>query len=148
MVMTIDAAIDGATARFSIRDLCDAFDVTPRALRFYESQGLLEPERDGQKRIYDGRDRARLQLILRGKRFGFSLAEIRELLDLYDLGDGQVTQLEQTLATAQQKRGEMQAKRDDLDAALSELDAQIAVVQRMLSDRLTDTPAPAAQGRA
>lgn len=142
------ALVIGATttARFSIRDLCDAFDVTPRALRFYESQGLLEPERDGQRRIYDGRDRARLQLILRGKRFGFSLAEIRELLDLYDLGDGQLTQLEQTLATAQQKRDEMLAKRDDLDAALSELDAQIALVERMLSERVVaEAPTTARQ---
>ncbi len=73
----------------TIREMCDAFDVTPRTLRFYEAKELLFPIREGQKRLFTRRDRARLKLILRGKRFGFSLEEIRQLLDLYDTGDGQ-----------------------------------------------------------
>lgn len=121
--------------QFSIRDLCDAFDVTPRALRFYEAQGLIFPERDGQRRIYDLRDRARLQLILRGKRFGFSLAEMRELLDLYDLGDGQYTQLAQTLETAKVKLGELEARRREIDDAIADLKAQISLVARMVEER-------------
>ena len=77
----------------TIREMCTAFDVTPRTLRFYEAKELLFPERQGQKRLFTKRDRARLKLILRGKRFGFSLEEIRQLLDLYHMGDQQQTQL-------------------------------------------------------
>jgi DNA-binding transcriptional MerR regulator len=84
----------------TIREMCDAFDVTPRTLRFYESKELLFPRRVGQKRLFTRRDRARLKLILRGKRFGFSLEEIRQLLDLYYVGDQQATQLEATLDVA------------------------------------------------
>ena len=73
----------------TIREMCDAFDVTPRTLRFYEQKELLFPRRDGQKRLFSKRDRGRLKLILRGKRFGFSLEEIRQLLELYDVGDQQ-----------------------------------------------------------
>lgn len=120
---------------FSIRDLCDEFEVTPRALRFYESEGLLSPQRAGQRRIYGQRDRARLKLILRGKRFGFTLAEIGGLLDLYDLGDGQVTQLERTLATAYEKRAELVDKQRALEAATAELDEQIDLVERLLQER-------------
>ncbi len=77
----------------TIREMCDAFDVTPRTLRFYEAKELLFPIRGGQKRLFTKRDRARLKLILRGKRFGFSLEEIRQLLDLYHMGDQQQTQI-------------------------------------------------------
>ena len=85
-----------STELMSIRQMCDAFEVTPRTLRFYEAKELLQPLREGQKRLFSKRDRARLKLILRGKRFGFSLEEIRQLLDLYDLGDGQITQMTRT----------------------------------------------------
>jgi DNA-binding transcriptional MerR regulator len=81
------------TDQMTIREMCEAFDVTPRTLRFYEAKELIFPFRDGQKRLYSKRDRARLKLILRGKRFGFSLEEIRQLLDLYHMGDSQQTQL-------------------------------------------------------
>ena len=81
----------------TIREMCDSFDVTPRTLRFYEAKELLFPVRQGQKRLFTRRDRARLKLILRGKRFGFSLEEIRQLLDLYDMGDQQNTQLRRTV---------------------------------------------------
>lgn len=131
-----EAAAESADQTYSIRDLCQKFDVTPRALRFYESQGLLSPRRDGQKRIYNNRDLARLKLVLRGKRFGFTLAETREHLDLYDLGDGQVTQLRRTLDTAVEKLAELEDKRCDIEEAIDELQAQMALAQRMLDDRI------------
>ena len=110
---------------FSIRDLCDAFDVTPRALRFYESQGLINPQRDGQRRIYTLRDRARLFLVLRGKRFGFSLAELRELLDLYDAGDRQYKQLVATLDSCYGKLEMLEERRRELSDAIGELETII-----------------------
>ena len=88
------------TDTLNIREMCEAFDVTPRTLRFYEAKELLFPIRQGQKRLFTKRDRARLKLILRGKRFGFSLEEIRQLLDLYHMDDGQETQLSKTYELA------------------------------------------------
>ncbi|MEM0943342.1 MAG: MerR family DNA-binding transcriptional regulator [Pseudomonadota bacterium] len=122
---------------YTIGDLCKEFDVTPRALRFYEYKELLSPIREGQKRLFTVRDRARLKLILRGKRFGFSLAEIKDLLDLYHLGDGQVTQLAAALETAERHRIELIAKRDELEVAIADLDAQMRVAQSMLSEKST-----------
>ncbi|MBX2854520.1 MAG: MerR family DNA-binding transcriptional regulator [Rhodobacteraceae bacterium] len=130
--------IDCGATQFSIRELCDAFEVTPRTLRFYESQELLSPRREGARRVYSLRDRARLRLILRGKRFGFSLAEIRELLDLYDMGDGQLLQLEKTLTSAYEKRDQLEAKRRDLNAAIEDFDQQIRVIERMLAEKKSD----------
>lgn len=129
----------GAMGRtYSIRELCDAFDVTPRALRFYEDQGLIAPTRQGQQRIYSGRDRARIKLILRGKRFGFSLAEVRELLDLYDLGDRQVTQLQASLDKGREKLALLRERQADISAAIDELQDHITLVENMLTDRLPD----------
>ena len=91
--------------KMTIREMCDAYDVTPRTLRFYESKELLFPIRDGQKRLFTKRDRARLKLILRGKRFGFSLEQIRQLLDLYHVGDQQHTQLQRTYDNCQRASG-------------------------------------------
>ncbi|MCG7860418.1 MerR family DNA-binding transcriptional regulator, partial [Flavihumibacter sediminis] len=96
----------------TIREMCDAYDVTPRTLRFYEAKELLFPIREGQKRLFTKRDRARLKLILRGKRFGFSLEEIRQLLDLYDMGDQQATQLQRTFEVAQARLQDMVEQRD------------------------------------
>ena len=110
----------------TIREMCDAFEVTPRTLRFYEAKELLFPLREGQKRLFTRRDRARLKLILRGKRFGFSLEDIRQLLDLYDMGDQQKTQMAETLKLARQRLREMERQRDELDLAIGELAAQIA----------------------
>ncbi len=110
----------------TIRELCDAFDVTPRALRFYEAKELLFPMRQGQKRLYSRRDRARLKLILRGKRFGFSLEDIRQLLDLYDVDDTHETQLAETLDAARKRLADMEQQRDELDQAIAELDEMIA----------------------
>lgn len=120
---------------FSISELCHEFDVTPRALRFYEYKELLAPIRDGQKRLFTNRDRARLKLILRGKRFGFSLAEIKDLLDLYEADRSQVTQLSATLDAAQRHREELTVKRDELNDALADLDEQIRLIQEMLEQK-------------
>ena len=109
----------------TIRDMCAKFDVTPRTLRFYEQKELLFPIRDGQRRLFTKRDRARLQLILRGKRFGFSLEEIRQLLDLYHMGDSQQTQLAQTYELAKKHLDDMIAQRDELNEAIEELKTQM-----------------------
>ncbi|MEO0362108.1 MAG: MerR family DNA-binding transcriptional regulator, partial [Pseudomonadota bacterium] len=103
---------------YSIGELCAEFEVTPRTLRFYEQRELLFPIRDGQRRIFTQRDRARLKLILRGKRFGFSLENIRQWLNLYDLGDGQMTQLTTWIEHARTQMGELAAQRDELEDAM------------------------------
>jgi DNA-binding transcriptional MerR regulator len=117
----------------TIREMCEAFVVTPRTLRFYEAKELLSPIRQGQKRLFTKRDRARLKLILRGKRFGFSLEEIRQLLDLYDTGDQQQTQLVKTYEIAQQRLSEMVAQRDELNQAIGELEEQLRWGEKMIS---------------
>ena len=109
----------------TIREMCDLFEVTPRTLRFYEQKELLFPLRDGQKRLFTRRDRARLKLILRGKRFGFSLEEIRQLLDLYETDDQQEVQLARTLEVAERHLREMQEQRAALDEAIRELETQM-----------------------
>jgi DNA-binding transcriptional MerR regulator len=114
------------TDTMNIRDMCEAFDVTPRTLRFYEAKELLFPIRQGQKRLFTKRDRARLKLILRGKRFGFSLEEIRQLLDLYHMDDGQEAQLSKSYELAQQHLADMEAQKAELEEAISELKAQMA----------------------
>ena len=108
-----------------IRDMCEAYEVTPRTLRFYESKELLSPIREGQKRLFTKRDRARLKLILRGKRFGFSLEEIRQLLDLYDRDDTRLTQLSRTYEIAQARLQDMIARRDDLNEAIADLENEL-----------------------
>ncbi|GHF61053.1 MerR family transcriptional regulator [Seohaeicola zhoushanensis] len=117
----------------TISEMCEAFDVTARTLRFYEAKELLSPIRQGQKRLFTKRDRARLKLILRGKRFGFSLEEIRQLLDLYQMGDQQHTQLQRTYEVAQQRLGEMERQRDELTAAIDELKEQLEWGRQMIA---------------
>jgi len=113
------------TETLTIRQMCDAFDVTPRTLRFYEAKELLFPIREGQKRLFTKRDRARLKLILRGKRFGFSLEEIRQLLDLYHMGDQQQTQIARTYEIARDRLADMISQRDELNEAIDDLKDQI-----------------------
>jgi DNA-binding transcriptional MerR regulator len=129
------------TDQMTIREMCEAFDVTPRTLRFYEAKELIFPFRDGQKRLYSKRDRARLKLILRGKRFGFSLEEIRQLLDLYHMGDSQQTQLQRTYETALAHLKAMEAQRDELNEAIEELRDQIKWGERELAARRSKAPA-------
>ena len=114
------------TEHMTIREMCDTFAVTPRTLRFYEQKELLFPQRDGQKRLFTRRDRARLKLILKGKRFGFSLEDIRQLLDMYDAGEGETAQLARSYELAEARLKQMQAQRDELDASIAELKNQMA----------------------
>lgn len=120
---------------FGIADLSEEFGVTARALRFYEDEGLISPERRGTMRVYSHRDRARLAWILRGKRVGFSLGEIRELLDLYDLGDGRRVQRTATIARCRDRIALLEAQKNDIDAAIAELNQFIALVEPSLTDQ-------------
>lgn len=117
----------------TIREMCDAFGVTPRTLRFYEAKELLFPIRDGQKRLFTKRDRARLKLILRGKRFGFSLEEIRQLLDMYYIGDQQATQLIKTYEIASERLSDMVRQRDELNTAIADLEEQMRWGEKMIA---------------
>lgn len=121
----------------TIRQMCDAYDVTARTLRFYEAKELLFPIREGQKRLFTKRDRARLKLILRGKRFGFSLEEIRQLLDLYYIGDQQHTQLTKTYEVALTRLSDMEQQRAELDIAISELKEQLEWGRKMIDAHQT-----------
>lgn len=109
----------------TISDMCANFDVTPRTLRFYEAKELLSPLRIGTRRLFTKRDRARLTLILRGKRFGFSLEDIRQLLDLYDRDGSQETQLIRTYDVARARLAQMEQQRAELDEAIAELKGQL-----------------------
>ncbi|MEM9343754.1 MAG: MerR family DNA-binding transcriptional regulator [Pseudomonadota bacterium] len=121
----------------TIREMCDAFDVTPRTLRFYEQKELLSPIREGTKRLFTRRDRARLKLILRGKRFGFSLEEIRQLLNLYDKGDQQFSQITQAYEVAKRRLTDMVRQRDDLNDAISDLQEQMRWGEEMIASLTT-----------
>jgi len=123
---------------FTVTQLCREFEVTPRALRFYESKGLLHPAREGMRRRFDHRDKARLSLILRGKRFGFSLAEIGELLDLYETDNTQVSQLTRTLEVAERRMDDMRRQRDELTIAIEELQTQMDFVGGLLNNKKSD----------
>lgn len=125
----------------TIREMCESFGVTPRTLRFYESKELLFPIREGQKRLYTARDRARLKLTLRGKRFGVALEDIRQILDLYDGQGGAEAQLRRSNEVAQQRLTEMVAQRAELDAAIAELRAQIAWGESALDTRRASSAA-------
>ena len=105
----------------SISDLAHEFEITTRTIRHYEDEGLLSPARKGQSRLFSNRDRVRLKLALRGARLGFTLAEIRELFDLYDLGRGEKLQLEQFLAKLQKRRDYLKQQREDIDVMLEEI---------------------------
>ena len=117
----------------TIRQMCDAFDVTPRTLRFYEAKELLFPRREGQKRLFTRRDRARLTLILRGKRFGFSLEEIRQLLDLYDGEGGEQAQVGRAVELGRAKLLELQRQREALGLAIEDLQDQLNQAEQRLA---------------
>ena len=118
----MDSLAGRSDARYAIGELCEAFGVTPRALRFYEDEQLIAPERRGTARLYSDRDRARLSWILRGKRVGFSLSEIREMLDLYDLGDHRQTQRRVTIERCRQRIAALKRQKDDIDTTIAELE--------------------------
>lgn len=120
-----------AREHFTISDLTAEFGLTARALRFYEDEGLIAPARQGLSRVYSKRDRARLAWIMRAKNVGFSLTEIKEMIDLYDLGDGRVEQRRVTVARCKQQVERMQAQRADIDAAIKELTDFITLVENI-----------------
>jgi DNA-binding transcriptional MerR regulator len=120
---------------FTITDLSEEFGITPRTIRFYEDEGLISPARSGLNRIYSRRDRGRLALILRGKRVGFSIKEIREMLDLYDLGDGQVEQARHLIAKSQDRIAALERQREDIDQAISELKEGCRGAEKLLRKR-------------
>ena len=114
---------DPAQEQFSISELSQEFDVTTRAIRFYEDEGLLEPQRQGRQRVYSGRDRVRLKLILRGKRLGFSLSEIGDIIDMYDSEPGEVGQLQYFIEKISVRQKALKQQRDDIEVTLKELDS-------------------------
>ena len=128
---------------YGIGELCHEFDVTGRTVRYYESCGILRPTRDGQRRLFGEGDRVRLRLALRGRRLGFSLAEVKEMLDLYDREGGEVAQLERTLAYGRAKLEELETKRKEVEEAIAELRAW----QHLLGSRLRSAQRDADSGR-
>ena len=119
---------------YSIGDMCESFGVTARALRFYEDEKLIAPERRGTARIYSERDRARLTWILRGKRVGFSLDDIRQMLDLYDIGDQQQTQRRVTLERCLERIAALKRQKDDIDTTIAELEEFVVQLTASLGD--------------
>ncbi len=120
---------------FGIRELAREFDVTTRTIRFYEDKGLLQPARDGQRRVYTARDRVRLRLIMRGKRLGFSLDEINEMFILYDVDPTEVTQLRRFLEKIADRKAMLERQREDIDETLSEITRIEAQCRSLLDEK-------------
>ncbi len=117
---------------YSITELTNEFGITTRTLRFYEGEQLLNPQREGRKRLYTSRDRARLILILRGKRLGLSLAEIREIIEMYDFAPGESAQIQRLLECIAKHKAQLRAKRQDIDEILLEMaDVEAVVYERL-----------------
>ncbi len=138
--LDVDDGLYPKGSMFSIGDLSREFDVTLRTLRFYEDRGLLNPKRDGLNRLYSRRDRARLKLVLMGKRVGFSLTEIKDMLDLYDLRDGQVSQLRVALGRFNEQISILERQKKDIEQALTELRRTTAVVSGLLKEKEGKAP--------
>ena len=137
LVSDLAAGTDAGAPRgrdiFTIRDLTKEFGVSARTLRFYEEKGLLEPARRGEQRLYSRRDRARLAYVLAGKTVGFSLEEVREMLDLYDLGDGQATQLKVALAKFAERIERLTRQKSEIDRVIAELTRASEVMNSKLA---------------
>ena len=147
--MTIQSTLAGsaedAARLYSIGDLSGEFGISPRAIRFYEDQGLLRPQRIGGNRVYTHRDRARLTLVLRGKRLGFSLADIKELLNLYDVDPEHVEQLRAALAKGRQRIAALERQQSEIAATLRELRELEAMALARLEEKGAHDGAPAAR---
>jgi len=144
-------ACEPSDASFTITDLAREFDITPRAIRFYEDQGLLAPDRQGpggRRRVYSPRERTRLKLTLRGKRLGLSLGEIKEILDLYESPRDTVPQLERFLASLAQHRAVLTQQLDDLNAQLAEIDQHEHQCRRLLENAHAGTVKPPKRRKA
>ena len=126
---------DGMETTYTITELSREFNVTPRAIRFYEDQGLLSPTREGRRRIYSRRDRVRLKLILRGKRLGFQLSETRALFELYDSDHGALGQMQYFLEKIHERREILEQQRRDIEAVLSELEVAERSVREALRSK-------------
>ena len=130
------------SATYTISDLAREFDVTTRTIRFYEDQGLLSPRRDGTSRIFSARDRVRLKLALRGKRLGFSLAEIRELFELYDISRDEQRQLQEFLARLERRRAHLEQQREDIEVMLNEINFFAGQCRRLLKEQASEAVTP------
>ena len=139
LVADLAAGSDAGAPRghdvFTIRDLAKEFGVSARTLRFYEEKGLLDPARRGEQRLYTRRDRARLAYVLAGKAVGFSLEEVREMLDLYDVGDGQVTQLKVALTKFDERIERLERQKSGIDSVIAELTRASAGMRAKLAAR-------------
>ncbi len=120
---------------WGIAELASEFGVTTRTIRFYEDKGLVTPERRGQRRVYHARDKVRLQLIMRGKRLGFSLEEIRAMIDMYDADPSEVSQLQLFLDKLRERKSQLTAQREDIDQVLAEIADREAQCERLLEDK-------------
>ncbi len=125
---------------YTITELAREFDITTRAIRFYEDEGLLSPQRIGRNRVYTSRERVRLMLILRGKRLGFTLSEVKELFDIYDASRDQVPQLMQYLKILHYRRASLEQQRRDIDAVLKEIEAFERQCMKILQDKGVPVP--------
>ncbi|HDN9004964.1 MerR family transcriptional regulator [Aeromonas veronii] len=132
-------SLSGKEITYSISELAHEFDVTPRTIRYYEDEGLLTPQREGQTRIYSHRDKIRLKLTLRGKRLGFSLAEIRELFEMYDTDRSSKTQLHSMIQLIEAKRGVLHQQLEDIQMVMAELEAAEQRCVNSLNSLKTDT---------
>ncbi len=132
------------TTTYTITDFAKEFGITTRTLRHYEDEGLLSPRREGLNRLFSNRDRVRLKLALRGKRLGFSLAEIRELFDLYDLARDEKRQLEQFLAKLEKRRTLLKQQREDIEVMLNEITFFESQCRKLLAENENPGQHPAA----
>ena len=125
-------------ATFTITDLAKEFGVTTRTIRHYEDEGLISPRREGINRLFSNRDRVRLKLALRGKRLGFSLAEIRELFELYDLGRDEEKQLREFLTKLERRRVLLEQQREDIEVMLNEITFFESQCRKLLANKLSN----------
>ncbi|WP_421854138.1 MerR family transcriptional regulator [Oricola sp.] len=131
----INTSQQAREATFRIGELAKEFDITLRALRFYEDKGLLRPRRMGNTRLYSRGDRARLKLILLGKRVGLSLHDVREMLELYDPHGDNMRQLNAAQAKGEEQLVNLHEQRDDIDAAIAELESTLVIIREKITER-------------